>query len=116
MFEWARQTTGDLAVVRTMAIQALVTGRIIYLLSVSHLGKAIAAKLRGKAASFKAALAIGMGISVAIVLQGLFSQWGVMNTLFGTAPLNLNQWLLCLIPVVPMIILTTLVNRLDPTD
>lgn len=116
MFEWARQTTGDLAVARTMAIQALVAGRIIYLLSVSHLGTAIAAKLRGKAASFNDALAIGMGISGAIVLQVLFSQWGVMNTLFGTAPLNLNQWLLCLIPVIPMIILTTLVNRLDPTD
>jgi len=116
MFEWVRQTTGDIAVARTMAIQALVAGRIIYLLSVSHLGTAIAAKLRGKAASFKAALAIGMGIAGAIVLQLLFSQWGLMNTLFGTAPLNLNQWLLCLIPVVPMIILTTLVNRLDPTD
>jgi Ca2+-transporting ATPase len=116
MFEWARQTTGDLAVARTMAIQALVAGRIVYLLSVSHLGTAIVARLRGKKASFDDALAIGSGILGAIVLQVIFSQWGVMNTLFGTAALNLNQWLICLIPVIPMMLLTVVVNRLDPTD
>lgn len=116
MFEWARQTTGDVAVARTMAIQALVAGRIIYLLSVSHLGTAIATKLRGGKALFDDALPIGVGILGAIGLQILFSQWQVMNTLFGTAPLTLNQWLICLIPVIPMLILTIFVNRLDPTD
>ncbi len=116
MFEWARQTTGDLAIARTMAIQALVAGRIVYLLSVSHLGGAIVDQLRGRKATFDDALAIGIGGLSAIGLQVLFSQWGVMNTLFGTAPLSLNQWLICLLPVIPMMLLTILVNRLDPTD
>ncbi len=116
MFEWARQTTGDLAVARTMAIQALVAGRIVYLLSISHLGTAIVAKLRGKKTMFDDALAISSGILSASVLQIFFSQWGVMNTLFGTAALNLNQWLICLVPVIPMMLLVTLVNRLDPID
>jgi cation-transporting P-type ATPase F len=46
----------------------------------------------------------------------IFSQWGVMNTLFRTAPLNLEQWLICLIPIVPMIPLALFVNRLDPAE
>jgi cation-transporting P-type ATPase F len=116
MFEWVRQTTGDLAVARTMAIQALVAGRIVYLLSVSHLGTAIAARLQGRQAEFNDVRAISAGVLGAIGLQVLFSQWGVMNTLFGTAPLTLNQWLICLIPVIPMLLLTIVINRIDPTD
>ncbi|MFM7423472.1 MAG: cation-transporting P-type ATPase [Elainella sp.] len=116
MFEWARRTTGDIAVARTMAIQALVAGRIVYLLSVSHLGRAIVDKLRGRNASIADARAIGLGILGAIVLQVLFSQWSVMNTLFAMAPLNLTQWLICLIPMIPMFFLTVWVDRLDPTE
>lgn len=116
MFEWARQTTGDIAVARTMAIQALVAGRIIYLISVSHLSTAIGARIRGRSVAFNDMRAIGAGIFAAIVLQILFSQWGVMNTLFGTAPLNWSQWLICLIPVLPMAVLAAFVNRLDAID
>ncbi|EKQ66886.1 P-type ATPase, translocating [Leptolyngbyaceae cyanobacterium JSC-12] len=116
MFEWARQTTGNIAIARTMAIQALVAGRIIYLLSVSHLGTAIADRLRGRKTSFKDAAAIGIGMLGAIALQIVFSQWNVMNALFATAPLTLYQWVICLIPVLPMIVLAIVVNRLDPTD
>ncbi len=116
MFEWARQTTGDIAVARTMAIQALVAGRIIYLISVSHLGTAIGARIRRRSIAFNDVRAIGAGILGAIVLQILFSQWEVMNTLFRTAPLNWNQWLICLIPVIPMAVLATFVNRLDAID
>lgn len=116
IFEWAEQTFGDLAIARTMAIQALVAGRIVYLLSVSHLGTAIVQRLRGRRANWGDAKAIGWGIVGAVVLQILFSQWSVMNTLFATAPLNLEQWLICGIPVLPMIGLAFWVNRLDPTE
>jgi len=116
MFEWARRSTGDIAIARTMAIQALVAGRIVYLLSVSHLGTAIADKLRGNQASFSDALAIGSGILGAIVLQIVFSQWSVMNPLFATAPLTLTQWVICLIPILPMMMVAIVVNRLDPTN
>jgi Ca2+-transporting ATPase len=116
MFEWARRTTGDIAVARTMAIQALVAGRIVYLLSVSHLGRAIVDKFQGRNTSIRDAWAIGLGILGAIVLQVLFSQWSVMNVLFATAPLSLTQWLICLIPMIPMLFLTVFVDRLDPTE
>lgn len=116
LFEWARRTTGDLAIARTMAIQALVAARIVYLLSISHLGRALVNPFHRQRISLNDARAMGLGILGAIVLQIIFSQWSVMNTLFGTASLNLNQWLICLIPMLPMAILTLFVNRLDPTE
>jgi Ca2+-transporting ATPase len=116
MFEWAQQATGDVAIARTMAIQALVAGRIIYLLSISQLGGAVVAKLMGRAASLNQAPAIVLGILATAVSQFIFSQWNVMNLLFRTAPLNLNQWLICLIPIPPMILLAALVNRIDRPD
>lgn len=115
MFEWGRQMTGDLAVARTMAIQALVAGRIVYLLSVSHLGGAIAGIIQGRKVFMSHTYALGLGILGAIALQVLFSQWSVMNILFKTAPLNFNQWLICLLPILPMMGLVLFVNRLDPT-
>jgi cation-transporting P-type ATPase F len=124
IFEWARQAFGDIAVARTMAIQALIAGRVIYLLSISQLGAAMVAKLRGRAASIKVGGAIlltqrcanAIGILCTIFLQILFSQWGAMNVLFETAPLTLNQWLICLIPALPMMVLAAFINRLDPPN
>jgi cation-transporting P-type ATPase F len=116
MFEWVRRDTGNLELARTMAIQALVAGRIIYLLSISHLGNAIIRKLRGKTARLNDGKSMILAILGTIVLQVIFSQWGVMNTLFQTYPLNLQQWLICLIPIVPMIPLALFVNRIDPAE
>jgi Ca2+-transporting ATPase len=112
-FEGVRQNTGDVALARTMAIQALVAARIVYLLSISHLGKAIGRKIRGKSASFEGTKAIALGILVSVVLQIVFSQWSAMNNLFATAPLNWEQWSICLLPALPMIPLAIVVNWLD---
>ncbi|NHC36413.1 cation-transporting P-type ATPase [Scytonema millei] len=112
-FEAVRQNTGDVTLARTMAIQALVAARIVYLLSISHLGKAIALRIRGRRVSIGGTKAIALGILAAVVLQIVFSQWSVMNNLFATAPLNLNQWLICLLPALPMIPLAILVNWID---
>jgi cation-transporting P-type ATPase F len=116
MFEWIRQTTGDVPLARTMAIQALVAARVIYLLSISQLGRAIVSRLAGRARAVKDATAISIGLVSTIVLQIVFSQWSVMNTLFGTTPLTWNQWLICLAPALPMIVVATAVNYLDPPD
>lgn len=84
-----------------------------YLLSISHLGKAIALRIRGRRVSIGGTKAISLGILAAVVLQIVFSQWSVMNNLFATAPLNLQQWLICLLPALPMIPLAILVNWID---
>jgi len=113
VFEWIKATTGNINLARTMAIQALVVGRIFYLLSISHLGSAIIDKLRGRIAQINDASAIGIGIACTVILQIIFSQWSLMNDLFYTAALSFNQWLLCLLVGLPMIAVSTFVNRFD---
>jgi Ca2+-transporting ATPase len=114
VFEWIKATTGNIDLARTMAIQALVAGRIFYLLSISQLGSAIVNKLQGRIEQISDALAIGIGIACTVILQVIFSQWSLMNDLFYTAPLNVNQWLLCLLIGLPMVAVSALVNRFDP--
>ena len=113
IFEWAKSTTGDIAVARTMAIQALVAARIIYLLSISQLGISLLKYITKKSSSITNAPILIVGIIGAVILQIIFSQSHLMNVLFETAPLNLNQWLICLIPMVPMLPLAIFVNSLD---
>jgi magnesium-transporting ATPase (P-type) len=113
IFEYIRRTTGDLPLARTMAIQALVAARIVYLLSISQLGKSICDRLLGKSTTITQAPILITGIVVAVALQIAFSQIGIFNTLFKTAPLDLNQWLICLIPMIPMIPTAIFANYVD---
>lgn len=114
IFEWAEWSTGEIAVARTMAIQALVAARIIYLLSISQLGISLFHYLRRKSDAITNAPILICGLALAVLLQILFSQWGVMNTLFETAPLTWNQGLICCLPMLPMVPVAALANRMDP--
>ncbi|MCS6815362.1 MAG: HAD-IC family P-type ATPase, partial [Cyanobacteria bacterium] len=114
LFEWAKSATGDVAVARTMAIQALVAARIVYLVSISQLGVTIVDYVRGRTRAIANASMVMVGIVTAVILQLLFSQWSVMNTLFATAPLTGHQWLICLLPAIPMIPTALLANWIDP--
>lgn len=116
VFESIQQGTGNINLARTMAIQALVAGRIFYLLSISQLGSLLINKLRGSKRKISDASAIILGIVGTVLLQVIFSQWNVMNNLFSTAPLNLNQWFICLLAGLPMIFVAVLVNHFDPID
>ena len=114
VFEWAEAETGDIAVARTMAIQSLVLARIVYLLSISQLWASVGDYLHRRTYSITHTPILIIGIVVAVLLQIMFSQWSVMNSLFETAPLTLDQWLTCLSAMVPMYLMTTLVNVIDP--
>ncbi|MFM7477508.1 MAG: HAD-IC family P-type ATPase, partial [Microcystis aeruginosa] len=114
MFEWAKSTTGDIAVARTMAIQSLVAARVIYLLSISQLGMSLGDYLRRQSTSITNAPILILGIVTAVALQILFSQWGVMNSLFATATLTGYQWLICLLPMPLMVLWAIFANRIDP--
>jgi Ca2+-transporting ATPase len=116
MFEWIRQSTGEIDLARTMAIQALVAGRIFYLLSISQVSQAVIDRLRGTITRIRDAKAIGIGILGTVMLQIIFSQWSLMNTLFQTAPLNATQWLICLAVGLPMLLVAAGVNRFDPLN
>ena len=114
LFEWVWATTGEIALARTMAIQALVAARIVYLISISQLGANIGQYLRGRKEAITNAPILLVGIVTAVILQVLFSQWSVMNTLFATAPLTWQQWLICLLPMLPMIPTALWANHIDP--
>ncbi|MBF2062838.1 MAG: HAD-IC family P-type ATPase [Calothrix sp. C42_A2020_038] len=116
VFEFVVKATGNINLARTMAIQALVAGRVFYLLSITQLGRFLIKRIRGIKSDISDVSAIIIGIVGTIFLQILFSQWGVMNILFSTAPLNLNQWLICIIAGAPMILFAALVNLFDPLD
>ncbi|MFG6102453.1 cation-transporting P-type ATPase [Leptothoe sp. EHU-05/26/07-4] len=114
IFEWAKATTGDIAVARTMAIQSLVAARIIYLLSISQLGVSLFNYISRRSNSVTSAPILLVGIIGAVALQLVFSQVPLMNILFETAPLTWNQWLICLLPMIPMIPVAILSNVIDP--
>jgi magnesium-transporting ATPase (P-type) len=114
IFEWAKATTGEVAIARTMAIQSLVAARIIYLLSISQLGISLLHSIRRRNNSVTNAPFLIIGIVGAVALQVVFSQWSVMNQLFDTASLTWRQWLICLIPMAPMVPLAILANSIDP--
>ncbi len=114
IFEWANRTYGDVSISRTMAIQSLVAARVIYLLSISQLGQSFLAYLTGKTKTITKAPILLLGIVVAIALQIAFSQLPFMNLLFKTAPMDWQQWGICLLPMIPMVPVAILANRLDP--
>lgn len=118
VFEYIEQTTGNLNLARTMAIQALVIGRIFYLLSLSQaiptlLGRGRASQLEHHERLMDTA-AIAIGIGAAILLQILFSQWSLFNIIFDTAPLSWEQWGFCLLVSLPIIVVSAVANRVDP--
>lgn len=117
MFEWVRQVPwGSLELARTMSIQALVMGRIIYLLSISQLVPSLVAKFSGSTDKVTGAPALAIGIVAAIVLQIIFSNSTFINDVFQTAPLSLDQWLICMGASLPMIAIATVANRFDPPN
>jgi len=122
LFEYIEGTTGNIALARTMAIQALVMGRVIYLLSLSQALPTLAGVLtqsRGKSGlqlyeSLTDITAMVLGLLATLVSQILFSQWDVLNVVFETAPLTWSQWGLCILLGLPMIFVAAIANRLDP--
>lgn len=116
VFEYIRQITGNVDLARTMAINALIAGRIFYLLSISQLIPNLIAKMDGTIKENVNIPAIGFGIIGAIILQIIFAHVPLINEVFSTAPLSLQQWLFCLAVGSPMIIWATVVNRFDPPN
>ncbi|MBW4565753.1 MAG: HAD-IC family P-type ATPase [Mojavia pulchra JT2-VF2] len=116
VFEYIRQTTGDLNLARTMAINSLIAGRIFYLLSISQLIPNLIAKMDGTIQDNVDIPAIGFGILGAIILQIIFAHVPFINYVFETAPLSWQQWLFCLGVGSPMILWAAVVNRFDPPN
>jgi magnesium-transporting ATPase (P-type) len=99
-----------------MAVQGLVLAQVMYLLSLSQMLRGSRRSDRGGWGRFTEAPVLLLGIVLALSLQLLFSQAPWMNAFFGTAPLGLREWLICAVPMLPMLPVAWLGQRLDPID
>jgi cation-transporting P-type ATPase F len=111
-FLWTRQTTGNIALARTMAVDTLIAAETFYLLSISQFVPSIFAKLRYRTRHIAYAPAIG-AIAI-VILQTLFSQWSLMNQLFQTVPVTVTQEAMSIGASLPIIIVVLLLERFDP--
>ena len=116
LFLWSEQRLGDLALARTMAVQGLVLSHLVYLVSISQLRTALLDLPRLGWRALATAPAVPLGIVGTMVVQWAFSQTAAMNRFFGTAPLNLEQLGVCALPMLLMLPVALLGERLDPTD
>lgn len=111
-FIWIRQTTGNIALARTMVVDTLIAAETFYLLSISQFIPSVFAKLRGKTEFIAYTPAIG--IICIVILQTLFSQWSLMNQLFQTVPVTFAQEAISIGASLPIIIIVLLLERFDP--
>ncbi|MBS0002956.1 MAG: HAD-IC family P-type ATPase, partial [Thioalkalivibrio sp.] len=87
LFLWHTQAGGDVDVARTLAVNMLVAGEIVYLFNARLLTeRSLSAK--GLFGSRAALIAAGL----VIVFQLLWTYTGPMQYLFGSAPLELWHW------------------------
>ncbi len=108
IFFWSRERYGDLPLARTMAVQGLVLAYMVYLARISQLRRGWRHLARVRA--------VPLGIAGTVIVQWIFSQTPAMNRFFGTAPLTLEQLLMCALPMLLMLPVAAAGERLDPTD
>ena len=116
LFFWAQHHSGGLALARTMAVQGLVLAHLVYLVSISQLRRGLRTLPRRGWRALMQAPATLLAIAGTLAVQAVFSQTPTMNSFFGTAPLDLEQLLICALPMLLMLPVAWLGERLDPTD
>ncbi len=89
LFEWAIKSGRSLDVARTLAVNVFVLGELFYLFNCRSL----------KYSVFRIGLFsnvwIWVGVASMLLLQVLFTHAPFMNVIFHSAPLTLEDWVLC---------------------
>ncbi len=89
-FEWAVQTGRSEAVARTIAVNVFVMGELLYLFNCRSLRHSM----------FRLGLFsnywVLAGAFIMLILQIVFTYVPLMNRAFGSAPISLKDWLLCI--------------------
>lgn len=88
LFAWQRSLGVELEVARTVAVNSLVIGQVVYLINSRHILEP-SWTLEGL---FGSRLCLG-GIAAVLVFQMLLTYAPFMQFLFGTGALTLDQWL-----------------------
>ncbi|MCP9820312.1 HAD-IC family P-type ATPase [Synechococcus sp. Cruz-9H2] len=116
LFFWSERRSGDLSLARTMAVQGLVLAHLVYLVSISQLRRGLLALPSLGWRALAQAPAVPLGIAGTITVQWIFSQTEWMNRFFDTAPLDSGDLLICALPMLLMLPVAWLGERLDPTS
>ena len=86
LFEAARARSADLGMARTLVVNALVAGEIVYLISVSQISNGTV--IRTTAGGW----AVPLSIAAIILLQLAFTYLPAMQVMFETAPIGGAGW------------------------
>ena len=116
LFLWNTMNGSGLALARTMAVQGLVLAHLVYLVSISQLRGALLALPRLGWRALTRTPAVLLGIAGTLAVQWTFSQTAAMNRFFDTAPLSLEQLGVCALPMLGMLPVAWLGERIDPSD
>jgi len=109
LFLWELSQGARLEVARTVAVNALVMGEIVYLLNVRRLTESVIS-VQGLFGNRYVLLAI----AVLLFFQGMFTYLPSMHTLFATASLDLSAWLRISLFGLAMFLAIELEKRLWP--
>lgn len=91
LFNWALSQGESIETARTLAVNMFVFGEIFYLFNCRSL------RLSPFKLGFFSNSWLLIGASLMVALQLAFTYLPTMNTLFGSAPMSLNQWLAVLL-------------------
>lgn len=91
LFNWALSQGDSIETARTLAVNMFVLGEIFYLFNCRSL------RLSPFKLGFFSNSWLLIGASLMVALQLAFTYVPTMNTLFGSAPMSLNQWLAVLL-------------------
>jgi magnesium-transporting ATPase (P-type) len=117
IFEWTIRTTDNLTLARTMAVHALVSAEVFYLLSVSQFVPSLLVRLKDSVTKKRPqpiAYVPAIGIGCALIFQTLFSQLAFFNPILTTQPIDPLQALICIGAGIPVIIPALLLKRFAP--
>ena len=103
LFEWQMSATGDEALARSVAVNALVLFEIFYLLSARTLNDSVWHTRYWQ--GLRPALTT---IALVLALQMLFTYWPLSQRIFDVSALNASHWLVMLLVTSPILLIVEL--------
>ncbi len=107
LFDWQLSASGDEALARSVAVNALVLFEVFYLLSARTLNDSLWHKRYWQ--GLRPAL---IAIALVLTLQGLFTYWPLSQTIFDVGPFSARHWLVLVLVTSPILLIVELEKAL----
>ncbi len=103
LFEWQLSASGNEALARSVAVNAMVSFEIFYLLSARTLNDSV-----WHARYWQGLRPALVAIALVLTLQGLFTYWPLSQRIFDVSALSINHWLVVLLMTSPILLIVEL--------